>query len=89
MNPRLFEVPNPDGGPGLRRFSDPAIQAQIDRAMADLKPESKVGVVAHADGSGLSLSVVGRVGGHFTVVAGAFKPWHGPAVAEGKVIFQL
>lgn len=89
MDPRLFEVPNPDGGPSLRKFSDPAIQAQIEKAMATLDAESRVGVVVHADGTGLALSAVGKVGAHVTVIAGAFKPWHGPAVAEGQLVFQL
>jgi hypothetical protein len=89
MSPRLIEIPNPDGGAPLRRFSDPIIQAQIDRAMADIKPESRVGAVVHADGDALAVSVVGRLGRHTTVMAGAFKPWHGPARAEGKLVFEL
>lgn len=91
MSPRLIEVPNPEGLPTkLRRFSDPVIQSQIDGVIDRMKPDSKVAVVAHVDGTGTaSLSIVGRVGSHLTVMAGAFKPWHGRLGAEGELVFEL
>lgn len=57
------------------RFSDSAIQAQIDRAAAEL-PADKSGLVIHADGmNGLTASVVQRFGDHVFVKAGA--AWSG------------
>ncbi len=78
----------------LRRFSDDRIQAAIDSALAEAKPEDKMVVVAHhvfnSDGTNVTkLSVLYRLPAGFSVVAGAFKDWgKGDMGAEGKVVFR-
>ena len=83
---RLWGPPN--GGKPVRKFSDENLQAAIDRAVE--RAGSKHGaVVAHIDdGKNVSLSVVGRVGDHWTVTAAAFKPWHGKLSAEAEVVYS-
>jgi hypothetical protein len=90
LSPRLIEVPNPDPmlPTKLRRFADPIIQSQIDGVIDRMKPESTVAAVAHADGSGASLSLVYRAGRHLSVMAGAYKPWHGKLGAEGEIVWE-
>lgn len=78
----------------LRRFSDDRIQAAIDAALAEAKPEDKMVVVAHhtfnTDGTNITkLSVLYRLPAGFSVVAGAFKDWNkGDMGAEGKIVFR-
>jgi len=78
---------------GIRRFSDARIQAAIDSALAEAKPEDKVCVVAHhtfAGGENVTkLSVMVRLPAGFSVMAGAFKDWSkGDVGAEGKIVFR-
>ena len=78
----------------LRRFSDDRIQAAIDSALAEAKPEDKMVVVAHhaynSDGTNVTkLSVLYRLPAGFSVVAGAFKDWSkGDQGVEGKIVFR-
>jgi hypothetical protein len=88
VNPRLIEVPNPDGMPTpLRRFADQTIQSQIDGVLDRMA--GTVAAVAHVDGSGYSLSVVVKVGNQISVMAGAYQPWGGRLGAEAEIVFQL
>lgn len=89
MSPRLIEVPNPEPllPTKLRKFADPVIQSQIDGVIDRMT--GTVAVVAHADGAGASLSIVGKVGTHVTVIAGAYKPWGGKLGAEAQIVFEL
>lgn len=97
MDTRLYEFTPPvqhrlwgppDGGKPIRKFSDENIQAAIERAVE--RAGSKHGaVVAHIDDEkNVSLSVVGRVGGHWSVAAAAFKPYHGKLSAAAEVVFD-
>ena len=78
----------------LRRFSDERIQAAIDNAFAEAKPEDKLVVVAHhvfnSDGTNVTkLSALYRLPAGFSVVAGAYKDWtKGDMGAEGKIVFR-
>jgi hypothetical protein len=78
----------------LRRFSDDRIQAAIDNALAEMKPEDKMAVVAHhvynSDGTHITkLSAVYRLPAGFSVVAGAYKDWtKGDQGIEGKIVFK-
>lgn len=78
---------------GIRRFSDARIQAAVDSALAEAKPEDKVCVVAHhtfAAGENITrLSIMVRMPAGFSVMAGAFKDWQkGDVGAEGKIVFR-
>lgn len=78
----------------LRRFSDDRIQSAIDSALAEMKPEDKIAVVAHqvfnSDGTNQTkLSVVCRLPAGFSVVAGAYRDWtKGDYGGEGKIVFR-
>lgn len=69
-------------------YQTEAISAQIDRALAALPPDAKGAVVAHYDPAlGPRLSVVGRIGDHWSVVAEAWKPARGPIEGQAQVRF--
>ena len=71
----------------VRVFADEGLQAAIDRAVA--RSDAKHGaVVAHADGSGASLSIVAKKGDHWTVTAAAFKPYNGKLTYGAEVVYS-
>jgi hypothetical protein len=67
-------------------FSDSALQAAIDHAVASIPAGQDSALVAHADLDGASLSVVVRVADHWTIQAAAIKPWTGPISAEAEIV---
>jgi len=69
----------------LRKFSDVALQGAIDRALAAVPADKKGAVVAHADGDSVTLSVVGRIGNDWTIVAAGYRNWDGKLGAEAEV----
>lgn len=75
-------------GQEVRVFSDPLLQSNVDHVLASLPDTATGAVVAHGDLDGASLSVVGKVGEHWTVVAAGYKPWHGDLKAEAEVRYQ-
>lgn len=81
----------------IRRFSNLQIQAAIDSALAEAKPEDSVVVVAHhvynSDGTKVEnvtkLSALVRLPAGFSLMAGAYKDWtKGDLGAEGKIIWK-
>lgn len=70
----------------VTKFSDDKLQAAIDKALADLPADKQGALVAHADLTAASLSVVGRVGPHWSVKAGAIYPYGGQLSAEAEVV---
>lgn len=82
----------PQESPGIveiRKFSDASIQGAIDRAIAALPPDATGTVVAHANTHGASLSVLAKLpGGHWSIVAAAYKPYDGPMEAGAAVRFK-
>ena len=88
MNSLLTEA-----APGIRKFSDARINIAIESALAEMKPDEKVAIVAHHVYTGgenvTKLSAVYRLGPTFTVMAGAFKDWtKGDLGAEAKVVWK-
>lgn len=65
---------------GIRRFSNTAVQKQIDKTYKKLEEENKtVGVVAHTDESGdWKISAVIRKGDNFSIMAAAYDNWKNP-----------
>ena len=82
--PRLTKMTLLDGKE-IRVFSDASLQARVDKVLASLPDEVKGAVVAHGDLSGASLSVVGKVGTHWTVVASGYRSWLGELKGEADV----
>ena len=80
--PKLLSVTEAQG---IRRFDDAKIQASIDRALSQLPADRKLAVVAHADLTGASLSLVTRLGSTWSVAAGCYKPYSGALKAEAEV----
>ena len=80
---RMGDTPLP-----VRRFTDENIQRAIDSATSRLEGSKTGAVVAHADGDGVSLSVVGKLGGHWSVAAAAYKPYNGKLSAEAEVVYS-
>ena len=72
-------------GNEVRVFSNAALQAQVDKAVATLPDNAAGAVVAHGDLNGASLTVVGKVGDHWTVVAAGFRSWQGELAGEAQV----
>lgn len=72
-------------GNEIRVFSNTALQAQVDKAVATLPENAAGAVVAHGDLNGASLSVVGKVGDHWTVVAAGYRSWAGELSGEAEV----
>jgi hypothetical protein len=72
----------------VRRFADSNLQAAIDRALAAVPADQSGAVVAHADGTGASLSVFARLpGNHWSIAAAAFRSWEGDLKGEVDVRF--
>jgi hypothetical protein len=71
---------------GIRRFSDDKIQAAVERALL-LRGDRPFAVVAHADLDGAALSVVGKIGDKWSVVASCYKPYQGKLAAEAEVVW--
>lgn len=72
----------------IRKFSDAALQAQIDKVLAQLPPDRKLAAVAHADGDGVSLSLVAKLGDEWSIAAAAYKPYNGKLSAEAEVVWS-
>ena len=72
-------------GNEIRVFSNEKLQAQIDKAVASLPENAAGAVVLHGDLNGASLSVVGKVGDNWTVVAAGFRTWFGEMGAEAEI----
>ena len=72
-------------GNEIRVFSNEKLQAQIDKAVASLPENAAGAVVLHGDLSGASLSVVGKVGDNWTVVAAGYRKWSGELAGEAEV----
>lgn len=81
----------------FRRFANAQIQAAIDSALAEAKPEDSVVVVAHHvynnDGTVVQnvtkLSALVRLPAGFSLMAGAYKDWtKGDIGAEGKIVWK-
>lgn len=70
----------------INRFSDDKLQAAIDKALADLPADKSGSLVAHADLTGVTLTVVERLGSVWSIKAGAIKPWNQPLSAEVDVV---
>jgi hypothetical protein len=70
----------------VSRFSDDKLQSAIDRALADLPPDKTGSLVAHMDTTGAVLTVVERLGGVWSVRAGAIYPFGGKLSAEAEVV---
>jgi len=72
-------------GNEVRVFSDVNLQKSIDRVLSTLPDTAKGAVVAHADLNGASLSVVGKVGNNWTLVASGYRSWRGEMKAEADL----
>ena len=70
---------------GIRRFDNAEIQKAVDRALSSLPEDRKLAVVAHADLTGVSLSLVTRLGSDWSVAASCYKPYKGEMAAEAEV----
>ena len=73
--------------PEIRRFSDSALQAQIDKVLAQVPADKPVAVVAHADTVGASLSAFVRMGDEWSLMVAAYKAYTGPLSAEAELIW--
>jgi hypothetical protein len=70
----------------LSRFSDTAIQAQIDRAVALIPPDKTSAIVLHGDLESVSLTAVVRVADGWSIDAGASYRYGGAFTAEAQVV---
>lgn len=70
----------------VNRFSDGQLQAAIDRALAALPADKRGSLVAHVDTTGATLTVVERLGAHWSIKAGAIYPFGGKLSAEAEVV---
>lgn len=75
-------------GKEVRIFSNASLQQSVDRVLATLPNDAKGAVVAHADLGGASLSVVGKVGNNWTVVASGYRTWQGQLSAEADIRYS-
>jgi hypothetical protein len=82
---------------GLKRFTNAAVQSAVDSALAEMKPEDNVVVVAHQvynqDGTAIEnvtkVSAVVRLPHGLSILAGGYKDWtKGSLGAEGKIIWK-
>ena len=90
MDPRLFEIPPYAMGNSspIRKFNDSNIQAQIDRAVANIGDKNGA-VVAHLDPDrNFVLSVVAKKGEHWTVVAAGYRAASGKWSGEAAVSYS-
>ena len=71
----------------IRRFSDAALQTQIDKVLAQVPADKPVAVIAHADTNGAALSAMVRLGDQWSVLAAAYKPWKGALSAEAELVW--
>ena len=76
------------GGNEIRMFSDPTLQTQVNMALSELDHGKTGAVIAHADLTGTSLSIVGKVGNNWTVVAAGYRKWSGEMDAEAEVKYS-
>lgn len=77
-----------DRGDGIHMFDNSAIQAHIDKALSAVPKDKKGAVVAFIDEKGNSrLSVAGKLGNDWTIVAEAKKDYHKPIEANAEVVF--
>lgn len=75
----------------IRRFSDSALQAQIDRILATVPADKPVAVVAHADMKdgqvSASLTAMVRVRDEWSILIAAYKPYQGKLGAEAELVW--
>jgi hypothetical protein len=75
----------------IRRFSDNALQAQIDRVLAQVPANKPIAVVAHADRrdgeTSASLTAMIRLGDEWSILAAAYKPYKGKLGAEAELVW--
>lgn len=71
----------------IRPFSNAALQASIDSALESLPEDTKGAVIAHVDGDGASLSIVGKIGDKWSVVAEGYRSWDGELGGAAQVRF--
>jgi len=71
----------------IRRFSDSALQAQIDKVLALVPADKAVAVVAHADTQGAALTAMVRLGDQWSILAAAYKPYKGSLSAEAELVW--
>lgn len=76
-------------GNEIRVFSDANLQKQVEKALAFMPADHRVGVVAHADLNGASLSIIGKIGNNFTVLASGYRSWDGELKAEAELRYSL
>jgi hypothetical protein len=72
----------------IRVFADANLQASVERVLAALPDDATGAVVAHADLSGATVSIVGKVGTNWTVVASGYRAWTGELKGEADVRFS-
>ena len=75
-----------------RYFTDDKLQAAIEDAFQHIDADTPIAVVAHGQyvGGGAAiahLSAAARLGDDVTIVAAAFKEWHGDVGAGLKVVW--
>jgi hypothetical protein len=71
----------------IRRFSDSALQTQIDKVLALVPADKSVAVVAHADTQGAALTAMVRLGDQWSILAAAYKPYKGSLSAEAELVW--
>jgi len=71
----------------IRKFTDARIQAAVEDALQFVDADTPVAAVAHATTEGVKLSLAYRAGKDWTIMAAAYKDWHGDMGAEAKVVW--
>jgi hypothetical protein len=72
----------------VTKFSDIALQAQIDAAIASLPPDKSGAVIVHGDLTGVNATVVLKKDAHWTIDAGASYTWAGQFSAGAAVAYS-
>ncbi len=82
--------PTPVVNNNVRMFSDDSIQKAVSDAISNtqLPAGTKGAVVAHITMEGAKLSAIANLNGNWSVVAEAYKPYHGKLEAGAKVVFH-
>lgn len=73
----MSDTPEIDKSSPIRRFSDGAIQEQIDKSLAQLPEGASWAVIGYATRDEARLAFVGRLGSHLDWTVAADKPWAG------------
>ena len=72
----------------LRRFESAAINAAIERALAEVPADRSGAVVAFADNESAGLAVAARLGDQWSFVGRLDKSWKGPLEGQAQVRFM-